>query len=91
MFIDPFAKAYRPPRTMLKLRKHSRATPGSNWVMFNPHTSWADMALLTEGEKRPLGIYKHGPPGGGRKAQTASLCGTTSPKATNPTFNDTRE
>jgi hypothetical protein len=35
-----------------------------------------NMALLTEGEKRSLGSYKHGPPSGGQKVQTTEPLGT---------------
>ena len=40
MFVDPVAMWFRPLAggPCLKLRKHSRPTPGSNRLMFNIHT-----------------------------------------------------
>jgi hypothetical protein len=72
---------------MSKLQKHSRPTPREQLVDVQHPQTHGGLTLPSwrEGEKRPLGIYKHFPPGGGREPQTASLCGTTPLKATSPT------
>ncbi len=54
MFIDPLrgAPALRQEGHVDAVAKRSRSTTGGHCLMFHVHTSWADMALLTEGEKR---------------------------------------
>ena len=46
-------------------------------LMFRVHASKSHMALLTEGEKRFSGSYKHDPPDGGQKVQTAETLHTS--------------
>ncbi len=54
MFIDPLrgAPALRQEGHVDTVAKRSRPTSGGHRLMFNVHTSCADIALLTEGEKR---------------------------------------
>ncbi len=54
MFIDPLRgdPALRQEGHVNAVAKRSRPTSGGHCLMSHVHTSWADMALLTEGEKR---------------------------------------
>jgi hypothetical protein len=73
MFIDPSrgAPALRQEGHVEAVAKRSRPTSGGHCLIFHVHASWADMALLRRARNASLGSYKHGPPNGGPRVQTA--------------------